>query len=290
MDNHKDQFPISKMSSVLGVSRSGYYKWAGRGPSRRAQENEQFSRHILRIWQQSGKTYGSPRIHKQMEAEGHSLSRPRVARLMARVGIASQIRRRWRRPAVSAPDRPIAANLLDRRFNFQRLGRAWVSDITYLLGAEGWLYLTMVMDLADRQIIGWVLSKGMTASATTIPALRAALQRRTPSKDGLVFHSDKGIQYSCQPFRDLLNDQRITQSMSRRGNCWDNAPAESFFKTLKAELSIDVRSASYGQIRRALFWYIEIWYNRKRLHSTLDYQTPAQVEQQLTQQQQNPAA
>lgn len=276
------------MSKVLGVSRSGYYKWARRRPSRRAQQNKQFSRHIRRIWQQSGKTYGSPRIHKQLEAEGHRLSRPRVARLMARMGIASQIRRRWRRPAVSAPARPLAPNLLDRRFTFQRLGGAWVSDITYLLSAEGWLYLTTVMDLADRQIIGWMLSKEMIASATTIPALRAALHRRVPSKTGLLFHSDKGIQYSCQPFRDLLDDHGITQSMSRRGNCWDNAPAESFFKTLKAELPVDVRSASYEQIRRTLFWYIEIWYNRKRLHSTLDYQTPAQAEQQLTQQ--NPAA
>ena len=276
------------MSNVLGVSRSGYYKWAKRRPSRRAQQNEQFSRHIRRIWQQSGKTYGSPRIHKQLEAEGHRLSRPRVARLMQAMGIASRIRRKWKRAGASAPARPIAPNVLDRTFSFRTLGRAWVSDITYLLSAEGWLYLTMVMDLADRQIIGWVLSKELIASKTTIPAIRTALHRRSPSGDGLMFHSDKGIQYSCQPFRDLLSDQRITQSMSRRGNCWDNAPAESFFKTLKAELSIDVRSASYEQIRRALFWYIEIWYNRKRLHSTLDYQTPAQVEQQLTQQ--NPAA
>lgn len=277
------------MSSVLGVSRSGYYKWAGRGPSERAKQNKQFTRHIRRIWQQSGKTYGSPRIHKQLEAEGHSISRPRVARLMAGMGIASQIRRRWRRPSASTPVRPITPNVLGRRFTFQRLGRAWVSDITYLPGADGWLHLTTVMDLADRQIIGWILSREVTASATTIPALRAALQRRTPSEAGLLFHSDKGIQYSCQPFRNLLSDQGITQSMSRRGNCWDNAPAESFFKTLKAELPVDVRSASYKQIRRTLFWYIEIWYNRKRLHSSLDYQTPAQVEQQLMQQQ-NPAA
>lgn len=279
------------MSTVLGVSRSGYYKWAGRGPSERAKQNEQFTRHIRRIWEESGKTYGSPRIHKQLEAEGHRISRPRVARLMARMGIASQIRRRWRRPSAKAPVRPIAPNVLDRKFTFQCLGRAWVSDITYLLSAEGWLYLTMVMDLADRQIIGWILSKEVTASATTIPALQAALRRRTPAEAGLLFHSDKGIQYSCRPFRDLLSKRGITQSMSRRGNCWDNAPAESFFKTLKAELSVDVRSASYQQVRRALFWYIEIWYNRKRLHSTLDYQTPAQMEQELIQQQkQNPAA
>lgn len=289
MDNHKHQFPISKMSTVLGVSRSGYYKWASRGPSRRAQQNEQFSQHIRRIWQQSGRTYGSPRIHKQLVGEGHRISRPRVARLMARMGIASQIRRKWTRPSTASHTLPQAPNILDRRFTFKRLGRAWISDITYLLSAEGWLFLTMVMDLADRQIIGWILSREVTASATTIPALQAALRRRMPSEAGLLFHSDKGIQYSCRPFGDLLSERGITQSMSRRGNCWDNAPAESFFKTLKAELSIDVRSASYEQIRRALFWYIEIWYNRKRLHSTLDYQTPAQAEQQLIQQQ-NPAA
>lgn len=285
MNKHKDQFPISKMSDVLGVSRSGYYKWAGRGPSRRAKQNTQFSRRIRRIWEESRKTYGAPRIHKQLEAEGRAISRPRVARLMARMGIASRIRRKWRRPGAGSSTLPPAPNMLDRRFTFKGLGQAWVSDITYLLSAEGWLYLTTVMDLADRQIIGWILSKQLMASATTIPAVRAALQRRPISETGGIFHSDKGIQYSCQPFRDLLNDQGITQSMSRKGNCWDNAPAESFFKTLKAELGVNIQDCTYQQLRRILFWYIEVWYNRKRLHSTLDYRTPAQVEKQLTQQQ-----
>lgn len=272
------------MSSVLGVSRSGYYKWASRGPSQRATENTQFRRHIRRIWASSGRTYGSPRIHKQLEAEGHSISRPRVARLMARMGIASQIRRKWHRPA-PVPDRPAVPNVLDRRFRFWGLGRAWVSDITYLASAEGWLYLTTVMDLADRQIIGWILSKELKASATTIPALRAALRRRPISEAKGIFHSDGGIQYICQDFRDLLRTQGITQSLSRRGNCWDNAPAESFFKTVKAELPVNIGDCTYRQLRQALFWYIEVWYNRKRLHSTLDYQTPAQVEEHLTQQQ-----
>jgi transposase InsO family protein len=160
-----------------------------------------------------------------------------------------------------------------------------VSDITYLPTGQGWLYLTSIMDLADRQIIGWTLSDTMKAAQTTVAAFQAACRRRPPA-GGLIVHSDQGIQYACREFTDQLKAYpQISQSMSRKGNCWDNAPAESFFKTLKAELSIQTKHCNYRQVRRTLFAFIEIWYNRKRLHSSLDYRTPAQMEQYLIQQQ-----
>lgn len=271
------------MSQTLGVSRSGYYRWCGRGPSERSLDNERLTKNIKQIWADSAKTYGSPRIHEQLLADGESLSRPRVARLMAEAGIASQIRPQWVVTTDSAHSLPIVPNVLDRRFTGWQLGQAWVSDITYLASTEGWLYLTTIMDLADRQIIGWSLADSMAAEATTIPAWNQACSRRRPGGE-LIFHSDRGVQYACGAFTTLLAAEEVTQSMSGKGNCWDNAPAESFFKTLKAELAVDTGTCSYPQVRRALFHYIEIWYNRKRLHSSLDYRSPAQTEQLLIQQ------
>jgi len=273
------------MSKILGVSRSGYYRWAGRGPSARAIANKQFNKQIRRIWTDSAKTYGSPRIHRQLLADGENLSRPRVARLMKKMGIQSRIRRKWVATTDSGHALPVAGNLLDRAFNPSRLAQGWVSDITYLASEDGWLYLTTVMDLADRQIIGWTLATSMQATATTIPAFRAACRRRKPIKEG-IFHSDRGVQYACENFTDLLDAHNVRQSMSRKGNCWDNAPAESFFKTVKAELPIDTSNCNYRQVRAAVFAFIDIWYNRKRLHSTLDYRTPAQMEELLTNQKQ----
>lgn len=276
------------MSTVLGVSRSGYYKWASRGPSQRATQNNQFSRHIRRIWASSGRTYGSPRIHKQLQAEGHSISRPRVARLMKAAGIQSHIRPKWIATTHSSHSLPVAPNLLDRNFSPAGLGQIWVSDITYLPSIAGWLYLTTFMDLADRQVLGWTLAEGMKADQTSVPALKQAIARRCPDNQTLI-HSDQGLQYACTDFTDLLGSHGLTQSMSRKGNCWDNAPAESFFKTFKAELPIDCRKSNYGQIRRAVFDFIERWYNRQRLHSTLDYRTPVQMEKYLIEQQQSAA-
>lgn len=211
------------------------------------------------------------------------MSRPRVARLMRKMGIASRIRRKWVLTTNSKHRYPVAPNLLERRFKPAGLGQVWVSDITYLPSEQGWLYLTAVMDLGDRQIIGWSLSQGMKATQTSIPAWEAACRRRRPTGQ-LLFHSDPGIQYACSAFTKRLKAKGVTQSMSRKGNCWDNAPAESFFKSLKAELEI-TKFANYQHARKQLFAFIEIWYNRQRLHSTLDYRTPAQTEQLLTQQQ-----
>lgn len=286
MADHKDRFPIAKMARLFGVSRSGYYRWLGSGPSKRARENQRLKQAIAEAWEISGRRYGSPRIHRQLTGEGWQVSRPRVARLMAAMGIQSHIRRKWVTTTDSTHRFPVAPNLLDRRFAPAGLGQVWVSDITYLSCREGWLYLTTIMDLADRQIIGWSLSEGLRAEQTSIPAWKAACKRRLPTGK-LIFHSDRGTQYACTEFtRQLQTCKVVTQSMSRKGNCWDNAPAESFFKTLKAELPLDGKFTSYQQARGAIFEFIELWYNRRRLHSALDYQTPAQTEQLLLNQNQ----
>jgi len=280
MADHAHIFPITKMSEVFGVSRSGYYGWMGRGPSKRANENQRLREAIHRVWEASGTNYGSPRIHRQLAAEGWQASRPRIARLMRGMGIASRIRRRWVKTTDSNHRWPVAPNLLDRRFSPGELGKVWVSDITYIPSETGWLYLTTVMDLADRQILGWSLSDGMKAEQTSLAAFTQAIAKRPPGQQ-LLFHSDRGSQYACAEFTELLDKHRVTQSMSRKGNCWDNAPAESFFKTLKYELDMPVQYQSYQQARDAIFAFIECWYNRKRLHSALGYQTPVQAEQNL---------
>ena len=285
MAEHKNIFPIVKMSEVFGVSRSGYYSWMSRGPSDRTKENQRLLRRIKQIWLDSGKTYGSPRIHQQLLRDGEPVSRPRVARLMKKEGIQSQIRPKWVATTDSKHQLPVAPNRLDQEFTTERLGQVWVSDITYIPSTQGWLYLTTIMDLADRQILGWSFSESMRADQTVIPAWRQACQKRAIDQK-LIFHSDQGIQYACEEFRDLLEARPLVrQSMSRKGNCWDNAPAESFFKTFKAELPIEPKLYGYEELRGVIFQFIEIWYNRQRLHSTLDYRTPAEMQNYLTENQ-----
>lgn len=282
MADHAHKFPIKKMSQVLGVSRSGYYCWLTQGPAARSRFNQELKEKIRNIWGHSGYRYGSPRIHQELCKQGYRVSRPRVARLMKAMGIASQIRKKWVKTTDTNHSYAVAANLLERDFAPKELSRVWVSDITYIPSEQGWLYLTTVMDLGDRQVLGWSLSRSLAAGQTSLAALQQALARRAPGND-LMFHSDQGVQYACHEFTELLSRYGITQSMSRKGDCWDNAPAESFFKTLKYELDMPGKYASYEQARAAIFEFIEIWYNRKRLHSALGYQTPAQAELNLKQ-------
>lgn len=282
MAQHRHEFPILKMSQVLGVSTSGYYRWLKASPSMRTTHNQALTLDIATHWKASKGSYGAPRIHQALRRTGWQVSRPRVARLMRKAGIASTICSKW--VATTDSDHPqlVSPNLLDRQFNPAELSKVWVSDITYLPSENGWMYLTTVMDLGDRKIIGWALSRTMEARDTTIAAFKQALAHRRPSP-GMIFHSDRGSQYSGQEFRTLLEAYHIQQSMSRRGNCWDNAPAESFFKSLKYEARMPKRLASYSQARRILFDYIECWYNTNRLHSALGYRTPSEMEQLLTQ-------
>lgn len=284
MADHAQTYTITKMSQVFSVSRSGYYKWTNRTPSQRSLYNQKLRVAIREQWILSGKIYGAPRIHDELERAGWTVSRPRVARLMRRMNIASQIRLKWVQTTESGHHYPVAENLLDRNFTPQQLNCVWVSDITYIPSKGGWLYLTTILDLADRQIIGWTLSRSMKAEHTSIAAFKQARVNRPPGSS-LLFHSDRGVQYACGEFTKLLAGHGITQSMSRKGNCWDNAPAESFFKTLKSEIYMPAQYDNYQSAKNAIFSFIEIWYNRKRRHSTLDYQTPAEAEQTLKQKQ-----
>jgi len=269
----KARFSIVKMSNVLGVGPSGYYKWLTRTPSLRAHFNKALLVAIKDVYESSRGNYGSPRIHQQLLKEGWKVSRPRVARLMARHGIRSKIRSRWTVTTDSSHTYRSSPNLLAGEFAPGKTTKAWVSDITYLPTRQGWLYITMIMDLADRKIIGWAMSSIMSAEKTIILAWKMACGRRRPV-DGLIFHSDRGVQYACKEFRrELAHYPMVCQSMSRKGNCWDNAPAESFFKTLKSEARPPT-DVSREQAKSIVFDYIETFYNTKRMHSTLGYQSP----------------
>jgi putative transposase len=275
MKEHDHIFPIGKMSKVLQVSRSGYYRWLKSEPSQRTIENRKLTVEIRAIHTHSKQTYGSPRITAELNTENKKASRPRVARLMKKAGIRSKVTKKYR---VSTTDSNhgfhIAPNLLDRDFKVGEIGKVWVSDITYIPTVQGWLYLTTVIDLGDRKVIGWALSTNMTAKDTTVAAWRMAVVNR-PITSELTFHSDRGVQYACTEFTDILKAYTtVTRSMSRKGNCWDNAVAESFFKSMKSEWTKWHRYHSFKQAELSVFEYIETWYNIHRRHSALNYMTP----------------
>jgi transposase InsO family protein len=264
------------MCKVLGVSRSGYYAWVNSRPSKRAVENKNLTERIKVIFKKSKSTYGSPRIHQELRQDYPRVSRPRVARLMKKANIRSITKKKFVVTTDSKHNLPVAENLLNRNFSVERLGEAWVSDITYIRTREGWLYLTAIIDLGDRKIIGWSTGATLKASDTVLPAWNMAIKNR-PVVGPLLFHSDRGIQYACSEFKNfVLKNKLVTQSMSRKGNCWDNAVAESFFKTLKTEWVNHHRFVSRKQAQLALFEYIETWYNTRRRHSSLGYLTPSE--------------
>ena len=275
-------FSVEKMCRVFKVSRSGYYRWLNRKPSARQTDNQEVLRLIREIHQQGKGRYGSPKITRELHKRGIMVSRPRVARIMKRANIRSIVHKKYRITTTdSNHSYPVAKNLLDRNFNPGDIGRAWVSDLTYIKTMQGWLYLTVIVDLADRKVIGWSLSETMKTTDTVIPAWKMAVKNR-PIITKLIFHSDRGIQYASHEFRDILKAHTlVTQSMSREGNCWDNAVAESFFKTLKSELIHSMGPNSVAGTRLAIFEFIEIWYNRKRMHASLGYLTPVEYEAKL---------
>lgn len=265
------------MCKVLNVSRSGFYAWLSRGPSERFKTNKELIVQIKMIFDQSKQTYGSPRITAELHKQNYEVSRPRVARLMKQQKIYSKVRKRYVVTTDSKHKYPTAPNLMQRNFMANDPGTKWVSDITYIKVKSQWLYLTTVIDLFDRKVIGWALSNTMSADQTTVSALKMALSNRElhPS---IIFHSDRGIQYACNEFTALLKQNNITQSMSRKGNCWDNAVAESFFKSIKTECTNHINFNSNEHAKLEIFKYIEIWYNRKRRHSSLGYATPLEME------------
>jgi transposase InsO family protein len=274
MKQHKERYAIAKMAKVLGVSRSGYYAWEGRKPSRHALKEQELAEQIGQIYKKHKGRYGSPRIWAELKACGWNVSRKRVERLMRE----QKLRARGRRKRISTTDshhkHEAADNILAQNFHAQSPGEKWVSDITYLRTVCGWLYLTVIIDLWDRKIIGWAIS-GDLAAEHVCRALAMAVGNRSP-REGLIFHSDRGLQYCSEVFRTLLRRlcPSARQSMSRKGNCWDNACSESFFKTIKAELDILDGKHSKKEVKTGVFEYIEVYYNRCRRHSALGYATP----------------
>lgn len=267
------------MCKVFKVSRSGFYEWLNRKPSKRALENQTLSETIQSLYNLSKCCSGSPKLTLDLKDRGIYVSRPRVARMMRKMGIRSIICKKFKVITTdSNHSYSISPNLLNREFSAERKGQKWVSDITYIRTLQGWLYLTIVMDLYDRKIIGWSMSNGMDAESTVIEAFKMAIKNRPIKSNELIFHSDRGVQYACNKFRDLLNKNKVIQSMSRKGDCWDNAVAENFFKIIKSEMINHSNFQTRKEASMAIFEFIEIWYNKKRRHSYLNYLTPEQFE------------
>ena len=263
------------MAKDLGVSRSGYYAWLMRKPSKHEIEDREQLGLIVKIFEDNKSRYGSPRIWREMVEEFNCrISRKRVERLMKNHKLQAKQRRKWVRTTDSNHCQPVSENLLNRNFKASSPGEKWVSDITYLATSNGWLYLTVILDLWDRKIIGWNIAEDMRTE-NACKALAMAYGNRSPRK-GLIFHTDRGIQYCSELFRRTLHAicPSVRQSMSRKGNCWDNACAETFFKTLKWELDILDGKHKKEEVRTAVFEYIEMYYNRRRRHSALGYATP----------------
>lgn len=267
---------MKKMCEVLEVSRSGYYAWKGRTKSPRQEQNEQLLTRIRQIHTGSHRTYGSPRIHAQLKRSGIRCGHNRIAGLMRRNGILAQRQLRYRRQSITAHGRSFAENLLNRQFLVKKPNAIWAADITSFWTGSGWLHLAVVMDLYSRKIIGWAMQGRMT-DQLVIDALEMALMSRHP-QGPLLHHSDQGSQYASETFRHRLMSNKIQCSMSRKGNCHDNAVVESFFKTLKIEWTSERRFTTRDEARSSLFEFIEVFYNRVRLHSTLGYTSPAEYE------------
>lgn len=267
------------MCRVLEVSVSSYYAWIQRPTSKRTQENLELMRQIREIYDDSHQTYGSPRIAAALWKRGLKCSRCRVARLMQFIGIKSKTARKFKVTTDSNHHEPVSPNLLAQDFSVEMPNTVWTSDITYLRTESGWQYLTVILELFNREIIGYSLSSRLTTETTVIPALDMAVLHCQP-RTGVIFHSDRGSQYASRDFRKKLQSYQMVQSMSSTGNCYDNAVTETFFKTLKTECVYGVRYQSPKALRQSLFEYIEIFYNRKRLHSALGYLAPAEFLQQ----------
>ena len=276
--DHREAFPVGLMCHVLEVGRSGFYTWLKRPESPRNRENRRLLVEIKAAHQKSRKTYGSPRIHAELKSQGLSCGKHRVSRLMRQHGIVSKHKRKFKVTTDSVHSYPVAENKLQRRFDVSEPNQYWVSDITYIPTREGWLYLAVTLDLFHRKVIGWAMDRWITRQLV-IDALNMAIQNGD-WKLGLIHHSDQGVQYACNDFQSLLKAYGIQCSMSRKGDCWDNAVAESFFHTLKVELTHDRNYKTRLEAQADIFEYIEVFYNRQRRHSYLGYLSPSEYEKQ----------
>jgi transposase InsO family protein len=275
----KASYPITTLCRVLQVSRSAYYAGVGRAPARRRVTDAELSARIRAIHTASRGTYGSPRVHASLRQGNHRVARKRVARLMAAQGLCGRRPKRWCHTTDSTHGRPVAANVLQRRFAARAPNRVWATDITYIWTSEGWLYLAVVLDLFARRVVGWAMADHL-GTELALGALTMALGRRC-SPSALIHHSDQGTQYASDAYQQQLRAHQIVCSMSRRGNCWDNAVVESFFATLKTEL-IDRRAwPTRREVRDAITEYVEVFYNAHRLHSSLGYRAPNDCEREF---------
>jgi len=272
----KATFPVAALCRLLGVSRQGYYAYAGRPPSSRLKRDMALQERVHEVHTASRGTYGSPRVHAALLQAGERVGKRRIERALRSLGLRGRSPRRWRSTTRANPAHPIVGNMLNRNFGASRPNERWVTDITYIWTAEGWCYLAAILDLYFRSVVGWALDATLSTSLPLEALNRAALRRRPGA--GLMHHSDRGCQYTSAEYRGALAELGSTVSMSRKGNCWDNAVAESFFATLKTELVYGRAWQSREELRRAVFEYIEVFYNRQRLHSAIDYRTPAQAE------------
>jgi len=272
IEEHRDEFSVAQMCRQLNVSRTGYCQWRKCEPSERCLANAALDAQVATIHQESRCSYGRPRIVRGLRDRGLQVSHERVRNSLNRQGLRAVYKRPYRITTDSNHQKPIAENILDRRFSGWRVNQAWVGDITYVETQEGWLYLACVMDLASRRIVGWSMSDRMKIDLVN-QALRSAYGLRKPGA-GLIMHTDRGSQYASDNHRKLIKDYQMVQSMSRRANCWDNAPMESFFKTLKVERLHQRRYESRTQAKLDIVDWVEGFYNRKRLHSSIGYLTP----------------
>ena len=275
----RDQFSVTRMCRQLGVSRTGYCQWRTRAPSERSMANAALDARVAAMHAGSQRSYGRPRIVRGLREQGIQVSHERVRNSLKRQDLRPVYKRPYRVTTDSVHDKPIAPNVLDRRFDGWRVNQAWVADITYIATGEGWLYLAVIMDLASRRIVGWSMSERIKADLVC-QALKSAYWRRKPSA-GLIMHSDRGSQYASDTHRQLIKDYGMIQSMSRRANCWDNAAMESFFKTLKVERTHRLRYDTRAIAKLDIVDWIEGFYNHRRMHSSIGYKTPAAAESSL---------
>jgi transposase InsO family protein len=276
IEEHRCRWSLRLLCRTLEVSPAGYYAWRERPTSARQQRRDTLAVEIRSIHAEVKARYGSPRIHAELIARGRDCCVNTVAKLMREAGIAAKTARKFRCTTDSNHDLPVADNLLDRQFDPASPNASWVADITYVPTREGWLYLAIVEDLYSRRVVGWSMADHLE-SRLVVNALEMAVQQRWPG-EGLLAHSDRGSQYASEHYRRLLARHGIKCSMSRRANCWDNAPMESFFASLKKELVHDADFSSSAEARGAIFEYIEVFYNTKRRHSSLGYVSPAEYE------------
>jgi len=275
---HRGPFRVAALCRVLKTSPSGYFAWLGRPESPRQRANRVLAARLKAAHARSRKTYGRRRLHVQLQREGVNCSPNRIGRLMRQEGLCGLRRRKFKATTNSRHSFPVALNLLARNFTAAAPDQVWVSDITYLACAEGWEYLATVMDLPSRRSVGWAMQSTL-ARSLTLNALKMAIAQRRPAP-GLIHHSDRGVQYAGGDYQRALRAQQMIPSMSRKGDCWDNAPKESFFGTLKCELGLQGIRPPREQAHRKVFAYIEVCYNRQRLHSFLGYQSPVAFEMQ----------